>query len=146
MKTLLTPEEAWEVISSGSGFVSAAGYTYFKGGYLAYGTLPACMSGTGHTKEHFLQQCKRQSLFHWKLMAPKDLICEHGYYPKVHTLLHHYNALGGFATEQIQEVYDLETEMIEYCINSQYDATVFKDARRSPEIWRAWFKQRSWDR
>jgi hypothetical protein len=143
---LLSPEEAWEVISSGSGFVSAAGYTYFKDGYLSYGTLPACMSGTGHTKEGFLQQCERQSLFHWRPMTPEDLICRHGYYPSVYTLVHHYNAIGGFTTEQIQEVYALETEMIEYCINSQHDAAVFRDGARSPEVWRTWFKQRSWDR
>lgn len=146
MPKLLSPEEAWEVISSGNGFVSAADYTYFKDGYLAYGTLPGCIRTTGHSKEHFLQRCDRQSLTQWKLMSPEDLICQRGYFPGVYSLLFWYEKIGGGSIELIQEVYKLESEMIQHCINSPHDADVFAHPEQSPGVWRTWFKQRSWDR
>lgn len=143
---LLSPEEAWEVISSGSGFVSAAGYTYFKDGYLSYGTLPGCIREGSHPRERFLQQCSRQSLLQWELMSPEDLVCRCGYYPQIYSLFYRYEKLGGCTNEQLQEVYKLEAEMIQYCISSPHDASVLAHPEHSQKVWRTWFKRRSWDR
>jgi hypothetical protein len=67
--------EAQEHVDKG-GIVTAGGYTYFNGGYFAFGTYPGCQRGG----EVDLKTYYRDDL-DWKALTEKDIVSQRGYKP-----------------------------------------------------------------
>lgn len=140
----LSVEEAWDVMSNNKGFISSAGYTLYKDGYFAYGTFPGCMRGgpssrnleeftafsehNGHTKE-------------WSQVSLQDIVEDVGYYPTSVSVFSKFQGMN-LTTEEVQSAFELEQDMLDYCINSDYKSDDFKSGFAGDRIWKPWFADR----
>lgn len=144
MSTPVSVEEAYAIIKEKRGFVTCGGYTLYNGGYFAMGTFPGCMRGGKNavSLEDFKEFTERTRCLHWEHLTFYDVIRRCGYYPTSLGLWSQFSQWN-FSTEEIQQLFGIELDMIKYMIDSDYKVHDFKDHDRSSKIWTTFLERYS---